>query len=403
MNACGLIVEYNPFHNGHLYHLKEAKRTSGSDCMIAVMSGNFLQRGEPAIMDKHYRAKAALLSGVDLVLELPYAFAVQSSDLFAKGSVFTLAQMGVSTICFGSESGDIHDFISSYHTFKQNERGFQQSLKSHLEQGVAYPEASRQAYQEIGLARQSMDLTQPNNILGFSYVKAILENGLEITPSTIKRTNSQYHDQSLSGEISSATSIRREILNSGLITDKATKTLPKETLNLLEEYRTATSAWHHWEKYFHLLHYKVMTMTTSQLSRIQGVDEGLEYRLKKTAKQAINMNEWLHAIKTKRYTWTRLQRMFTHLLTNTTKKDMEGIMGAASIPYVRLLGMSQAGQSYLSQVKKGLETPLITSLGGNAHPMLSMEEKAAYAYYSILPPKVRQEFQKQELSPPVRI
>ncbi|MFC2950213.1 nucleotidyltransferase [Virgibacillus sediminis] len=403
MKACGLIVEYNPFHNGHLYHLKEAREISGAECMIAVMSGNFLQRGEPAIMDKHYRAKAALIAGADLVLELPYPFAVQSSDLFAKGAVFTLAQIGASTLCFGSESGNINDFISSYHNFRKNEREYQQSLKDHLQQGLSFPEASRHAYQTIGLTGQSMDLTKPNNILGFSYVKTIFENGLKITPLTIKRTNNHYHDQAITGAISSATSIRKVILEAGRITEEVAEALPKVSLAQLEAYRKAASTWHHWEKYFNLLHYKVMTMNTEQIADIQGVDEGLEYRIKKTAKQAESMHEWMHAIKTKRYTWTRLQRMFTHLLTNTTKGEMEEIPSLAPLPYIRLLGMSQTGQRYIHQVKKQLETPLITKIKRNGDPLLAMEERAAQAYYSILPPAQRRKFHQQELEPPLRI
>src|SRR5690606_8545661 len=128
-NVCGLIVEYNPFHNGHIHHIKESQNVTNADCMIAVMSGSFLQRGEPAIIDKYHRAKAALLSGIDIVVELPYVFAVQSSDLFAKGSVLTLNELGVNSICFGSESGDIQQFIQAYENFSKNQDSFQIKLK----------------------------------------------------------------------------------------------------------------------------------------------------------------------------------------------------------------------------------------------------------------------------------
>src|SRR5690625_6062685 len=170
MRACGLIVEYNPLHNGHVYHIQSAKKVSKADCMIAVMSGPFLQRGEPAIIDKFHRAKAALASGVDIILELPYPYAVQSSHLFAKGSVHSLAERGVSSICFGSESGDISTSTTGYHSWKENDGIYTDRLKRYLSAGHSFPLASMKALEFIGLTTGQMDLSQSNNILGFSFV-----------------------------------------------------------------------------------------------------------------------------------------------------------------------------------------------------------------------------------------
>src|SRR5699024_1743363 len=146
MKASGLVVEYNPFHNGHLFHVQQAKKISSADCIIAVMSGSFLQRGEPAIIDKFHRTKTALASGVDIVLELPYAYAVQSSELFAKGAIHTLQKIGVDSLCFGSESGNISDFITSYNTLKEKNETFKRILKKSLNNGYSFPEASKEAY-----------------------------------------------------------------------------------------------------------------------------------------------------------------------------------------------------------------------------------------------------------------
>ncbi|GAB3068056.1 nucleotidyltransferase [Virgibacillus ainsalahensis] len=403
MKACGLIVEYNPFHNGHLYHLQESKKMSDADCMIAVMSGSFLQRGEPAVIDKFHRTKAALLSGIDLVLELPYTFSVQSSDLFAKGAVHTLNEVGVSDICFGSESGNITDFITSYKVFKEKEFVYQEVLKKHLEQGVSFPEASRHAYKHIGLSTDAMDLTKPNNILGFSYVKNILEKELPITPFTIQRTKSGYHDQHISSTIASATSIRKELFASNELTPEIAKALPAETYRQLIQYKQTASTWHTWENYFQLIHYRVMTMSIEELAEIEGMDEGLEYRIKKMADKVGSMYEWIEAIKTKRYTWTRLQRLFAHILTNTTKFDMQNLREINSVPYIRILGMSKMGQTYINKFRKQLNIPMITKLSKNIHPMLALEEKASNAYYSILPPKQKNKLRKQEIQPPIRI
>ncbi|ASK63599.1 hypothetical protein CFK37_16250 [Virgibacillus phasianinus] len=401
MDACGLVVEYNPFHNGHQHHLNEAKKESGASCMIAVMSGNFLQRGEPAIIDKFYRTKAALASGIDLVLELPYVYAVQSSDLFAKGSVQTLNEIGVSSICFGSESGTTSNFISSYQIFKEREAIFKEKLQENLTSGLAFPEASKYAYKEIGLTSDAMDLSQPNNILGFSYVKTILDKSLPIRPFTVQRMKSGYHDQTIRNSIASATSIRKQLFHDGSITEQTAVTMPEETSKELKTYHDNTNIWHNFENYFYLLHYRVITMSATELAQIHGVDEGLEYRIKKTAQFAMSLYDWIKAIKTKRYTWTRIQRIFIHILTNTKKEDIQPVKENPTVPYVRLLGMTKKGQAYLNQQKKKMDVPLISKLSHNLDPLLAVEEKASNAYYSVLHPSLQRKFIGQELGPPI--
>ncbi|QKY68945.1 nucleotidyltransferase [Lentibacillus sp. CBA3610] len=403
MKACGIIVEYNPFHNGHAFHVQASKEASGADCLIAVMSGSFLQRGEPAIMDKFHRTKSALSAGVDIVLELPYVYAVQSSDLFAKGSVQTLNEIGVSSICFGSESGDISHFTEGYDVFKHNQSNYKTTLQEKLNQGLSFPEASRYAYQSIGLSTDEMDLAKPNNILGFSYVKSIMDQNLPIQPLTITRTKSGYHDRTITGSIASATSIRNELLKTHSISREAVSTLPEETIDQLHNYQQQATSWHSWECYFHLLHYRVMTMPEDELAAINGVDEGLEYRIKKSAHNAHSFHEWMNNIKTKRYTWTRLQRIFAHILTNTKKTDTNTIRNTSTVPYVRLLGMTETGQMYLNSQKKEMNVPLISTLAQGTDPMLSIEEKASHAYYSILPPEKKNAFHHQELEPPIRV
>ncbi|TMN23479.1 nucleotidyltransferase [Lentibacillus cibarius] len=403
MKACGLIVEYNPFHNGHVYHVRQSRDASNADCLIAVMSGSFLQRGEPAIIDKFHRTKAALLEGVDIVLELPYLYAVQSSDLFAEGAVRTLHESGVSSICFGSESGNTQHFMEGYDVFRQNEPFYRELLQDYLKQGIAFPEASRLAYQKIGLTTEEMDLSQPNNILGFSYVQTIMDAHLPITPLAIKRKKSNYHDEEITGPIASATSIRSKLLADHDISEDVAATMPNATIRQLHEYKWQAGCWHAWEGYFHLIHYRVMTMTTEELAAIHGVDEGLEYRIKKTARGVTSFYEWMQRIKTKRYTWTRLQRMFAHILTNTTKTDMYQLKNTTTVPYVRLLGMTRNGQTYLNAQKKEMNVPLVSKLSHHINPLLFIEEKASNAYYSMLPADKREKLRKQELQPPIMI
>ncbi|SHF49124.1 nucleotidyltransferase [Ornithinibacillus halophilus] len=401
VKACGLIVEYNPFHNGHLYHLLQSKNITGADCVIAVMSGSFLQRGEPAIIDKFHRAKAALTTGVDIVLELPYPYAVQSSNLFATGAVLTLSEIGVDSICFGSEHGEIESFTTGYDLFTNNKDSYNTTLDKYLKEGLSFPAASTKAYHEIGLSNGDIDLSQPNNILGFSYVKAIMDYQLSIQPYTIQRTSSNYHDTEIKNNIASATSIRKQLLEDEKNLLDVSNTLPTETVNQLQSYKDKGGIWHSWESYFSLLRFKVMTMSTEEIASIEGVDEGLEYRIKDTVLSANSMYEWFESIKTKRYTWTRLQRIFVHILTNTQKNEMNLIKQATTVPYIRLLGMNQTGQAYLNKIKKSLDKPIVTSYSRDQFPMLEMEERATNAYYSVLKPKQMQKLRKQEFKSPI--
>lgn len=365
------------------------------------MSGTFLQRGEPAIIDKFHRTKAALQSGIDVVLELPFAFSCQYADLFAKGAIMTLAKIGVESICFGSEHGEISPFIKSYLHFKENEEQFHSKLKHFLNEGLSFPQASTKAYDAIGMTDVGLDLSLPNNILGYSYVKAIKELKVNIKPDTIKRTKSQYHDEKIEHQISSATSIRKEILENKKVTETAKKALPNSTVKQLVDYKKKYEVWHHWELYFPLLQYLVQTKSLDELRNIQGVDEGLEYRLKQTAPQVESFHEWMEKLKTKRYTWTRLQRLFCYLLTNTKKEEIDHIKQLNDIPYVRILGMSENGRAFIQSRKKQIDVPLITNMQQLDTPILELEEKATNAYYSVIKPKIKKALKKQELTGPI--
>src|SRR5699024_10092297 len=277
MKACGLIVEYNPFHNGHIYHLKQSRKISQADCIIAVMSGSFLQRGEPAIVDKFSRAKAALEYGVDLVLELQYAYSVQSSTLFSHGEIKILNALKIDSQRFGSEYGNINNFINNFDILNNKEHEYNHILKQQLHKGLSYPVASNMAYKTIGF---NLDVLEPNNILGFSYTKEILSNNLPIELYTFKRTNNAYH---------------------------------------YEIFKNNTDTFHQWENYFDLLQYKVLSSSRFELSKIALIDEGIHNRIKDTARKATSFHHWMHLVKTKRYTWVKIQRIFTHILTSTTQ------------------------------------------------------------------------------------
>ncbi|MFP7479218.1 nucleotidyltransferase [Terribacillus saccharophilus] len=392
MEACGLIVEYNPLHNGHVYHIQQAQKLTGSDCTIAVMSGNFTQRGEPAIMDKFSRTKAALSAGVDLVVELPFLFAVQHADLFAKGAVSILEALKVEHLVFGSENGSIASFHQALKEREKNQSAFETVLKQQLENGFSYPEANRAAYELAGI-NSTLDLSSPNNILGFAYLRAAKALDSPIKVDTIRRIQAGYHEQSITGPIASATSIRSAWQDEKSREVKAA--VPEKTFELL-----GTEELHSWESYFPLLRYLILTRPAEALHQIHGMDEGLEYRFKKYINQSLNFQQFLSLIKTKRYTWTRLQRVCVHLLSNTQKHLIHEYLGAA-VPYIRILGMTKNGQAFLSSRKKQLDIPLYTQLKDGMHPVADIELQATDAYYSILPPEVAAASRRQEISPPI--
>ena len=404
MKACGLIVEYNPLHNGHIYHINRAREVSGAECIIAIMSGSFLQRGEPAIIDKFHRTRAALQNGVDIVVELPFPFAVQSSEGFAKGAVQTLNEIGVSSICFGSESGHIKQFINSFQLLNDHKTTYETVLKQSLGNGFSFPAASEKAYRAIGFNENHVDLTKPNNILGFSYVREILANELPIQPLTIGRTKNDYHDTTISNQIASATSIRKYLLSEQPSEKSGVeRAIPSETLHELQAYKSTTNTWHEWEQYFPLLNYIVSVTSVDELAQINGMVEGIEHRIKKTARIATSMNQWIELIKTKRYTWTRIQRIFVYLLTRTTKDELNTFLNKASVPYIRVLGLSKTGRSYVNVKKEALNVPIIHNMSRSQPKILSLEERATNAYYSIISPASRDKMLQQERRLPILI
>ncbi len=381
MKAVGVIVEYNPFHNGHRYHLQETREKTGADCLVAVMSGNFLQRGEPAIVSKWARAKMALAAGVDLVIELPYAFAVQAAERFADGAVRLLDALGCEELCFGSESGDIAAFLAAAKTLFAQKEEFDALVRAELQRGQSFPKANAKAWDQ--LRSVPLDLAQPNNVLGLAYVKAIWRHKLSIMPRTIPRLTAGYHDESFSHpSIASATSVRKTLRQTGQLASIAPY-VPPTTLEQLRQYRQTYGRWHDWEAYFPLLKYRLLTATKEELRRTAGIEEGVEHRLKEKITVAETFASFIAAVKTKRYTWTRLQRMCAHVLTNFTKEEQTK---TSDPTYIRLLGMSETGRRYLQRVKKELALPLITKAAKlNGDPLYEQEKRAAAVYAAALP------------------
>ncbi|WP_449539905.1 nucleotidyltransferase [Ferdinandcohnia sp. Marseille-Q9671] len=404
MKAVGVIVEYNPFHNGHKFHLEETKKKTKADCTIAVMSGNFLQRGEPALVSKWTRTKMALEAGVDLVIELPYGFATQKAEIFASGAISILTALQCNEICFGSENGTIEDFESTVHFMKDNQQAYDKHIELYIKQGYSYPKAASLAYSSLSGTDTYLDLSKPNNILGYHYVKATLDQKSPIKASTIKRMSADYHDETFTHEsIASATSIRKTLFSTEKNMDEIKNYLPATTIKWLLAYYKDHKLFHRWEEYFSLLKYKLLTTTPSELANIYEVEEGIENRLLANISESLSFQDFMENIKTKRYTWTRLQRLCSHILTNTTKEQLKPIYDHPNASYIRLLGMSKKGQNYLNFVKKEVEIPIISKGTGYTDLLYSLDWKATQTYLAIYPEPLRSTLLRQEYTtPPIR-
>ncbi|OIK14054.1 hypothetical protein BIV60_13145 [Bacillus sp. MUM 116] len=393
MKAVGVIVEYNPFHNGHAFHVQAARETANADIVIAVMSGNFLQRGEPALVSKWYRTKMALLGGVDLVFELPYQFATQNAEVFADGAVSILDAVHCESFCFGSESGDISSFLRTIDFMEEHQVTLNEKVKRHIKTGVSYPKALALSFQEFNETEGLLNLAKPNNILGFQYIKSVKKLNSQMKPLTVARMNANYHDEHFASEtIASATSIRKALF-SPEDARPIDQYVPEQTRELLREFSNLYGGFQQWENYWGYLQFRILQCSPEELRNIYEVEEGIENRLIAAALTSSSFQEFMEKIKTKRYTWTRLQRICVHILTNTAR---EGMKKPESAKYLRLLGMTQQGKAYLNKVKSGLKLPLVSKLSSYKQKEIMLDIKASQIYAFALPEKVRNEFIQQE-------
>ena len=390
MHVLGLIVEYNPFHNGHLYHIEQARKKSNADIVITVMSGQFLQRGEPAIIDKFTRAKMAVLHGSDLVIELPTIFAIQHRDLFCFSAVSILNALGVDTIIFGSESGDITPFFGLVTSEHNHRTLLDQTIQHGLNEGKSYPAAYSDALQELGI--QGVNDHLPNNSLGIGYVRSVLEINPEIQIDTIKRQQADYHTANLSSPIASATSIRQAIKQSGLRSSlsELKVTMPGQAYKLLEQHE---GGFHDLNDYYPFIQYKLLTTAPRALQQIHGMVEGIEYRLIAAAKKAQTVTSFIDSVKTKRYTKTRIQRLLIHLLLNLDQDTVNrAINQLPHLPAVRSLAQSTIGEQYLKIIRNQQPVTVLTKVTKDLPEYLDIDIQASRVYHLFDHQKVAREF-----------
>lgn len=401
MISAGIVVEYNPFHNGHLYHLHQTRKQTTADVVIAVMSGHFLQRGEPALVSKFARTKMALQAGVDLVVELPYAFSTQKAEIFAHGAISILSSLQTNFICFGSESGSLTPFYNTLHFIEDHKHQYNDAIKKFMNDGLSYPKAASLAFRSIAKEEPLLDLSKPNNILGYHYIKALHRLKSSTLPITIKRVNAEYHEPylSTSTQISSATSIRNIVLQNDSLTEIRSH-VPYTSYEGLLHYKHIYGNFVQWENLWPYLKYKLLHSEPEELKEIYEVEEGIEHRLIRYCRVAISFSDFMEKVKTKRYTWTRLQRVCVHILTNTKKEEMKKRCNHPE--YIRVLGFNEKGRKYLKEKKHKCSLPIISKLSQIDQSAIRLDVKASHIYSLAFNNQISKQIIKEEAScPPI--
>ncbi|MDD4565174.1 MAG: nucleotidyltransferase [Eubacteriales bacterium] len=349
MKVLGIIAEYNPFHNGHQYHLQESIRIVSPDYTVCVMSGNFTQRGEPAMADKWIRASAAIRNGIDLVIELPFVFACNNAEYFAKGAIDILNRLGcVTHLSFGSEAGELSSLKMTADFLSQESEQLKAGIKEFADQGLSFPRSRYEAVKQCK-GRDCADiLKSPNNILAVEYLKQLNITNSRIEPFTLKRFGTGYLDKNYSERIASALAIRQLLNKSGDIKE-ISDYIPVSTFEALNGLGRGVNLT--LNDFYSLLIYQILISDPSALGNIFSATEGLEHKVKKAASSSVNIDTLMHTILSKRYTKTRIQRLLTHILIQLDKESFREILDK-QINYARILATNYKGTSLLKQIKK---------------------------------------------------
>lgn len=395
MDIVGLIVEYNPFHNGHLHHLLESKKITNSNYSVAVMSGNFLQRGEPALLDKWSRAKMAVDSGVDLVLELPFVYASSSAEFFSTGAVKLLDSLNIiDSLCFGSEVGDMKVLEDIASILVDEPMMFKHYLKEYLDLGKSFPRARSLAltqffkdcdYKDFNLLESI--LSSPNNILAIEYMKSLKKIKSKITPFTISRTSSNYHDKHISGSICSATSIREDFFKSKTL-ENIKNVVPNSTYEYMNHFLRKNNTFNDLSNFTDILLYLFRVINYDKINFVSGIEEGLENRILKAFNNSNDLELILKEISTKRYTMTRIKRILIHTLMGLDKNTFYRL-NTVGPRYIRVLASNKNGLDILSKIKTSSSLPIITKYSNHQklndsllHEMIHFDKKATDLYFT---------------------
>ncbi len=364
MKIVGCIAEFNPFHYGHELYLKKAKEATGADAVVVVMSGDFVQRGEPAIIAADHRTQAALSYGADLVLELHPAYVLGSAEYFALGAIWSLEATGLVTdLIFGSESGKIEDFYRVHAYLRDHGKSLSTQIPKAMKGGLSYSSAiARVLKQEIPISGNDF-FSKPNNILGIEYVKAVLKRNQKFRIHTYQRQGANYHDQMIQGVMESASAIRRHLHAGGL---PGTSLVPEKSLHALSYFYEEHQRYQDLEAYFPFLQYRICLLSPSQLTQYAGCEEGLENLLWKKIHQVKSYNELIQSMTSKRYHASRIKRFLMSILLGYTK-DMASSFMTEGPSYIKPLGFTATGQLLLKKMKETGSVPILSNIAESWH------------------------------------
>ena len=371
MRICGIIAEYNPFHNGHEKHIQLTRKRTGADLIVCVMSGNFVQRGEPAVFDKWLRTACALAGGADAVIELPLLYATQSAEGFAAGGVKILDALGAHAISFGAETDDARLLTNVAKTLSTESSEFRQSLKNHLDSGLSFPKARMKA----AFPDAPDEINMPNAILGIEYVKAIFSTQSKLTPYVIKRVGEDYHSDQIHSFFSSATAIRKALAEQNF--EQAYNAMPRACVPPIRQAINNGLSPVFPDAYDRELLYILRQRGPKYIKTLHDVTEGLENRIYEASKTCGTRIQLIEKIKTKRYTYTRISRILLYALLGITKDIIAGANGAP-IDHVRVLGVREPG--VLSTLSKTCTVPIISgSAAASPYPGIDAAASDVYA------------------------
>ncbi len=347
----GIVAEYNPFHNGHLYHLEKAKKDTDSNYTVAIISGNFTQRGGTSLVDKWSKAEAAVSAGVDLVIELPVLYATSSAENFAEGAVKILDSLKiVDSIAFGAETPDVEVLDKCAEVLYHEPKQYKTLLSHELKKGLSYPKARENALMMYlnDIRKFAKVLSSPNNILGIEYLKALKKLKSPLEAFSIPRREVGHNDLEFNNHIASSTAIRNMIRNDGF--SALSSLMPSASYSILMKNMKAGHIIPDISVFEKEILYTLRKMTPSQIAELPDVTEGLEFAIKNAANSCNTFNELMNLVKTKRYTATRLQRILVYALLGITKKDLA--MSRKLDPYARVLALNKRGKFLIAEIAK---------------------------------------------------
>ena len=341
MKITGIVAEYNPFHSGHEYQLKMAKKLSGCDCVAVVMSGNYVQRGEPAIIDKFKRAEAAIYGGADIVIELPMPFSCQNAEMFALAAIKELNKLHVDSISFGCENDNV-EILQKIAELQLSLR-FNNNVKAEIKKGISYPSAMSNALKAV-LGNETEAVYTPNNVLAIEYIKSAMKLNLNLEYYPVKRLGMNHNDTEISGQFHSASAIRKFIMDGSNTNLKVTD----KSIEVVEKFFMEHKKYNTLNNYLDYLYYKIIN--TEDLHNIYEIKEGLNNKIASQVYKHENIDDLIMSLKSKRYTYSKLRRSLLNILLDIKTVDINKIL-STNFDYIKVLSFNNTGRKVIKYAK----------------------------------------------------